>query len=138
MSQFSKINPVLLIGFLASFTSAYGESPIKKDALALKAVEFQDWVDGHAIGKHGNREQMAVEFRRHGFDCTDSDSPQFRCVRFSCSNQGLMPLLGGSLLQWSIDDFQGKLYAGAIDYSFLKACYQEDQIRAAQKEFLAR
>lgn len=101
----------------------------------VQMKEFERWVNNLASEAGGNRPLLARKLQVIGFSCAPSHARQLRCVRFGCEKlSGL--LWRGGLLQWSVDERQGKFHGSAISYSWGKGCYPPDRIELEQKRFI--
>jgi hypothetical protein len=105
------------------------------DQPPLRVKEFGQWVGNLVSEANGNPALLARKLQAFGFTCTPSDAVQFRCVRFGCEKLAGM-FWRGALLQWSVDQFQGKFDGAAIGYEWAKGCYPPDRVEQEQKRFV--
>lgn len=105
------------------------------DQPPLRIAEFEQWVDNLASEANGNRALLAGKLQASGFTCTPSDTVQLGCVRFGCKKLAGM-FWRGALLQWSVDEFQGKFRGAAMSYGWAKGCYPPERVEQEQKRFV--
>ncbi|MBB3353741.1 hypothetical protein HJB79_26955 [Rhizobium lentis] len=101
----------------------------------LLVKEYERWVDSLVSEANGNPALLASKLQAFGFTCTPSDAVYLRCVRFGCQKLAGM-FWRGALLQWSVNEFQGKFDRVAFSYSWAKGCYPPERVEQEQKRFV--